>query len=144
MAPNWLASFYNWLVYIHFEIASVAMDYRFTWQMGISTILTRPLTVPLHSPCGRQMPAVRAVQGDCERVYKYLDQHAGKGTQDTVGLLDTQSMEVMLVSTYAYKSCHITSCISYHFIYNSPLFLSFLSFLSLILSHDNMMSYCPG
>ena len=24
---------------------------------------------PLHSPEGRQMPAVRAVQGDCERVY---------------------------------------------------------------------------
>ena len=28
-----------------------------------------PLTVPLHSPNGRQMPAVRVVQGDCERVY---------------------------------------------------------------------------
>ena len=24
---------------------------------------------PLHSPNGKQMPAVRAVQGDCERVY---------------------------------------------------------------------------
>ena len=29
----------------------------------------RPLTAPLHSPNGRQMPAIRAVQGDCERVY---------------------------------------------------------------------------
>ena len=28
-----------------------------------------PVTVPLRSPNGRQMPAVRAVQGDCERVY---------------------------------------------------------------------------
>ena len=27
------------------------------------------LTVPLHSPNGRQMPAISAVQGDCERVY---------------------------------------------------------------------------
>ena len=30
----------------------------------------KPLTVPLRSPYGRQMPAVRAVQGDCERVYQ--------------------------------------------------------------------------
>ena len=27
-----------------------------------------PVIVPLHSPNSRQMPAVRAVQGDCERV----------------------------------------------------------------------------
>ena len=31
------------------------------------------VTVPLHSPSGRQMPAVRAVQGDCERVYRLTE-----------------------------------------------------------------------
>ena len=36
--------------------------------MGITTFFLRPLTVPLNSPNGRQMPAIRAVQGDCERV----------------------------------------------------------------------------
>ena len=37
--------------------------------MEISTVSQRPLTVPLYSPNGRQLPAVRTVQGDCERVY---------------------------------------------------------------------------
>ena len=37
--------------------------------VGISTIFQRPLTVPLHSPDGRHLPAVRAMQGDCETVY---------------------------------------------------------------------------
>ena len=45
-----------------------AMHYGFMWMVGISTIFQRPLTVLLSSPNGRQMPAVRVVQGDCERV----------------------------------------------------------------------------
>ena len=32
------------------------------------TVFQTPVTVPLHSPNGRQTPAVRAVQWDCERV----------------------------------------------------------------------------
>ena len=39
------------------------------WPVGISTILQRPLTIPLHSPNRRQMFAISAMQGDCERVY---------------------------------------------------------------------------
>ena len=39
------------------------------WPMGISSIFQRPLTVPLHSPNGRQMPAIRVVQEDCKIVY---------------------------------------------------------------------------
>ena len=42
-------------------------DCGLMWPVGISTVFQRSLTVPLHSPNGRQMPAVRAVQGDCER-----------------------------------------------------------------------------
>ena len=38
------------------------------WWFGIPTILQRSLTVPLNSPNGRQMPAVRPVQDDRERV----------------------------------------------------------------------------
>ena len=45
------------------------MDCGVTWTVGISIIFQRPLTVPLHSPDGRQLPAVRAVQGDCGSVY---------------------------------------------------------------------------
>ena len=43
------------------------------WPVGIPTIFQTPVTVPLHSPNGRQMPAIRAVQGDCERVYVSTD-----------------------------------------------------------------------
>ena len=45
------------------------MHHMLTRPVGISTVFQRPLTVPLHSPNGRQMPAVRVVQGDCEGVY---------------------------------------------------------------------------
>ena len=48
---------------------SHAMYYGIMWPMGISTVFQRALTVPFHSPNSRHMPAVRAVQGDCERVY---------------------------------------------------------------------------
>ena len=46
-----------------------AMHYELKLPVGILTIFQRPLTVPLHSPDGRQLPAIRAVQGDCETVY---------------------------------------------------------------------------
>ena len=37
--------------------------------MGIPTVFQTPVKVPSHCPNGRQLPALRAVQGDCERVY---------------------------------------------------------------------------
>ena len=46
--------------------ASVTMYSGLTRLVGFSTVLQRPLTVPLNCPNGRQMPAIRAVQGDCE------------------------------------------------------------------------------
>ena len=42
------------------------MNSGIMWLVGIFGVFKRPLTVSLHSPNGR--PAVRAVQGDCERV----------------------------------------------------------------------------
>ena len=50
-------------------LPSAPLRYGLMWPVGISTIFQTPLTVPLHSPNGRQLPelpAVRAVQGDCE------------------------------------------------------------------------------
>ena len=47
----------------------VTMHCGLTSLVGISTVCQWSLTVPLHSPNGRHLPAVRAVQGDCERVY---------------------------------------------------------------------------
>ena len=47
---------------------SAQLRYGLTWPVGIPTIFQTPVTVPLHSPNGRQMPAIRAVQGGCERV----------------------------------------------------------------------------
>ena len=44
------------------------IHYRLTWPVGISTVFEMPLTVPLHSPNGRHLPAIKAVQGDCETV----------------------------------------------------------------------------
>ena len=58
----WLADLYR------LGTSSHPMHYGLTWTVGISTVFQRPLTVPLHSPNGRQMPAVSAVQGDCGRV----------------------------------------------------------------------------
>ena len=45
------------------------LHYEFMWPVGIHTVFQTPVTVPLHHPNGRQMSALRAVQGDCERVY---------------------------------------------------------------------------
>ena len=53
---------------------SVAKHSGITWPMGSSTVFQSPLTVSLHKPNGRQMPAVRVVQGDCEIIYI----HSGK------------------------------------------------------------------
>ena len=74
MASNWLASaFCDWLFNYRLGLPSATLHFGFTWPMGIPTIFQTPMTVlgtvPLHSPNGRQVPAVRAVQGDCERVY---------------------------------------------------------------------------
>ena len=46
------------------------MQCQLAWLVEISNVIQRPLTVPLHCPNGRRKPAVRAVQRDCETVYK--------------------------------------------------------------------------
>ena len=43
-----------------------SLHYGLMWPVGIPTVFQTPVTVPMHN--GRQMPAVRAVQRDCERV----------------------------------------------------------------------------
>ena len=45
-----------------------AMHYRLMQLVGITTVFQGPLTVSLHSLNSRHLPAVKAVQGDCERV----------------------------------------------------------------------------
>ena len=49
-------------------LPSAPLHYGLTWPVGIPTVFQTSVTVPLHCPNGRQLPAVRAVQGDCERV----------------------------------------------------------------------------
>ena len=44
---------------------SAPLHYRLTWPVGIPTAFQTPVSVPLHSPNGRHLPA----QGDCERFY---------------------------------------------------------------------------
>ena len=55
-------------------LPSAPFHYGLTWPMGISTVFQTPVTVPLHSPNDRQMPAVRPVQWDCEMVYSMREQ----------------------------------------------------------------------
>ena len=43
-------------------LPSAPLHYGLTWPVGIPTVFQTLVTVPLHSPNGRQMPAVRAVQ----------------------------------------------------------------------------------
>ena len=70
MASNWLASpsVIDWFKY-RLGLPSAPLHYGLTWPVGILTVFQTPVTVPLHSHNGRQMPAVSAVQGDCKRVY---------------------------------------------------------------------------
>ena len=42
------------------------------WPMRIPIVFQKPLTVPCTAPTAGKLPAVRAVQGDCERVYRTL------------------------------------------------------------------------
>ena len=45
-------------------LPSAPMHYGLTWPVGIPTVFQTPVTVPLHCPNSRQLPAV---QWDCER-----------------------------------------------------------------------------
>ena len=66
---TWLHPFViDWSKY-RLGLPSALLHHVLARPVGISTAFQTPVTVPLHSPNGRQMPAVRAVQGDCERVY---------------------------------------------------------------------------
>ena len=44
-----------------------SLHYEITWPVAIPTVYETPVTVPYHSPNGRQKTAVKAVQGDCEK-----------------------------------------------------------------------------
>ena len=56
-----------WLVWSMYSLGLLIAPphYGITWPVWIPTVLQTPVTLPLHSPKGRQMPAVRVVQGDC-------------------------------------------------------------------------------
>ena len=53
-------------------LPSAPLHYGFTWSVGIPNVFQTPVTVPLHCPNGRQLPAVWAVQRDCDRVKELL------------------------------------------------------------------------
>ena len=74
----WLSVGYETRLVSPFEIGwskyslglpSAPLHYGLKWPVGIPTVFQTLAIVPLHCPDGRQVPAVRAVQGDCERVY---------------------------------------------------------------------------
>ena len=73
----------SWYQY-RLELPSAQMYYGHTWLLGISTVSQTPVIVPFHSPNSRLMPAVRAVQGDCENVF-LVSRQAGhrKGLNST-------------------------------------------------------------
>ena len=57
----------GWPKYIYL-LPSAPLHYGLAWPVGIPTICQTPVTVPLYSSNGRQMPVVRAVQVECEVV----------------------------------------------------------------------------
>ena len=72
MASHWLVLPALWLVDLNIDWNKpwfhwILGNYGLTWLVGITTVFHMPLTIPLHSPNGR--PAIRVVQGDCERVW---------------------------------------------------------------------------
>ena len=50
-------------------LLSAPLHYGITWRVGIPIVFRTPVTVPLHYPNGRQLPAAMAVQGNREKVY---------------------------------------------------------------------------
>ena len=72
---GWLHAFViGWSKY-GLGLPSALLHYGLTWPEGIPTVFQTPVTVALHSPNGRQLPAVRAVPGDYERVYAHTYWH---------------------------------------------------------------------
>ena len=77
MPPKWspigcfAGSVIGWSIYIYSPgNTSHHMHYGLTWPVGISTSFQTPLTVSLHTPAAGNLPTIRAVQRDCERVYE--------------------------------------------------------------------------
>ena len=70
MVSTWLTSpiVIGWSKY-GLGMPRVTVHYGTMWLVSISIVFQRPLAVPLHIPNNRQMPAIRAVQGDCENIY---------------------------------------------------------------------------
>ena len=52
---------------------SAPWRYGLTWPLGIPTVFQTRVTASFSSPNGRQLPSVKAVQGDRERVYPRPD-----------------------------------------------------------------------
>ena len=75
-------------------LPSAPLHYGLMWPVGTPTIFQTPVTVPLHSPNGRQMPAIRAVQWDCERVYVPIEM---QGECWWVGVVDIFVVVVVVV-----------------------------------------------
>ena len=54
----------------HLQWISIKLQYIVgSWDWSKFLPFYKPLTVPLHSPNGGHLPAIRAVQGDCETVW---------------------------------------------------------------------------
>ena len=65
---GWHHSFViGWFKY-RLGLPNTPLHYGRMWPVGIPIVFQTSVTVSLHRPDGRQMPVVRAVQGDCERV----------------------------------------------------------------------------
>ena len=75
---------------------SVVMHSGFMWGVGISTLFETPLPVPLHSPNGRHLPAIRAC---ARRLWKSLirDQYTRFTYPGAPSGLSWTSMEVMII-----------------------------------------------
>ena len=56
----------DWSKY-RLELATTTLYYGLMWPVWIPTVFQIPGALPLYSPDGRGMPAIRAVQVDCER-----------------------------------------------------------------------------
>ena len=58
-------------------LLSALLHYGLTWTVEIVLVFQTALIVPFHSPNGRRMPAVMAVQGGCFGTYTVRHQRRG-------------------------------------------------------------------
>ena len=85
-------------------LPSAPLNYGLMWPVWIPTVWQAPVTVSLHCPNGRQLPAVRAVQWDCERVTNPSNTVSRLARASLEGFIVVNQLEIVVARVYVNSS----------------------------------------